>query len=57
MNRAHEYRHLESEVRKRASGEPNPNHKAGWHNLADAYAKLAEQSETMDEPEYDYGPS
>ena len=45
MNRADQYRHLEAEVRARASNETSPTLKAEWENLAQTYARLAEQSE------------
>jgi len=45
MGRAEQYRHLEAKVRARAWNEVSPGVKAGWENLAEAYARLAEQSE------------
>ena len=45
MGRAEQYRHLEARVRARAWNETSPSVKAGWENLADAYARLAEQTE------------
>jgi hypothetical protein len=45
MGRAEQYRYLEAKVRARAWNEVSPGVKAGWENLAEAYARLAEQSE------------
>jgi hypothetical protein len=44
MSRAEQYRHLATDVRSRASREPNPILKAEWENLAETYVRLAEQS-------------
>ena len=41
MSRAEQYRHLATDVRNRASREPNPMLKAEWENLAETYVRLA----------------
>jgi hypothetical protein len=45
MSRAEQYRHLATDVRNRASREPNPMLKAEWENLAETYVRLEEQSD------------
>jgi hypothetical protein len=52
MSRADQYRHLETEVRARAK-ETSLALKAEWENLAETYARLAEQSGTDVNPTYD----
>jgi len=56
MGRAEQYRHLEAKVRTRACSEANPVVKAGWENLADAYAHLAEQTEENSDADLTYDP-
>jgi hypothetical protein len=54
MSRAEQYRHLATDVRNRASREPNPMLKGEWENLAETYVRLAEQADDeWDTPSYD----
>ena len=45
MTRAEEYRHLAKKVRARAAREESPILRAEWENLAEGYARLAQQTE------------
>jgi hypothetical protein len=56
MSRAEQYRYLEAKVRSRAWNEASPVLRAGWTNLAEAYARLAEQSEEASATELKYDP-
>jgi hypothetical protein len=56
MNRAEQYRYLEAKVRARAWSETSSELKAGWRNLAEAYARLAEQTEEASDAKLTYDP-
>ncbi len=56
MGRAEQYRHLEADVRARASKERDPALRNGWENLAESYARLAEQSEASSDSSASYDP-
>ena len=53
MNRATEYRKLAADVRIRAADEGDPRIKGEWENLAQTYAKMADQCDGGEEPTFD----
>jgi len=56
IGRADQYRYLEAKVRARAWNKVGPILRAGWENLAEAYARLAEQSEELSGADLTYDP-
>ena len=56
MTRAEEYKHLAEKVRARARREESPVLRAEWENLAEAYVRLAEQTEASEQLDTIDGP-
>jgi hypothetical protein len=56
MGRADQFRNLATDVRARAAKESSPILKAEWENLAETYARLAEQSEGKPNTDPTYDP-